>query len=68
MDSAFVQWQKNRVELRLKLLAKWNPRKYGDKTFVAGDKENPVQTETTVNVLDIALTNLERKLQVQNEE
>lgn len=68
MDSAFVQWQKNRVELRLKLLAKWNPRKYGDKTFIAGDKENPVQTESTVSVLDVALTNLERKLQVQNEE
>jgi len=68
MDSAYVQWQKNRVEMRLKLLAKWNPRKYGDKTILAGDKENPVVTESTVNVLDAALLNLERKLQVKNEE
>jgi len=26
--------QKNRVEARLKLLAKWNPKKYGDKVGV----------------------------------
>ena len=68
MDSAYVQWQKNRVEMRLKLLAKWNPRKYGDKTILSGDKENPIQTESTVSVLDAALINLERKLQVKNEE
>jgi hypothetical protein len=68
MDSAYVQWQRNRVEYRLKLLAKWNPRKYGDKTILAGDKENPIQTESTVSVLDAALLNLERKLQVKNEE
>jgi hypothetical protein len=30
-DSGYVAWAKNRVELRLKLLAKWNPKKYGDK-------------------------------------
>lgn len=31
LDPAQVQWQKNRAELRLKLLAKWSPKKYGDK-------------------------------------
>lgn len=30
-DSAHVSWLKNRAEMRLKLLAKWNPKKYGDK-------------------------------------
>ena len=30
IDSAFVAWQKNRVETRLKLLGKWAPRRYGD--------------------------------------
>ena len=68
MDSAYVQWQRNRVEYRLKLLAKWNPKRYGDKTILSGDKENPVVTESTVGVLDAALINLERKLQVKNEE
>ena len=32
-DSAHVGWLKNRAEMRLKLLAKWNPKKYGDKTI-----------------------------------
>lgn len=68
MDSAYVQWQRNRVEYRLKLLAKWNPKRYGDKTILSGDKENPLVTESTVSVLDAALINLERKLQVKNEE
>ena len=31
LDPAAVQMQKNRVEARLKLLAKWNPKKYGEK-------------------------------------
>lgn len=31
IDSAHVAWLKNRFEGRLKLLAKWNPKKYGDK-------------------------------------
>lgn len=31
VDSGYVSWQKARAEFRLKLLAKWNPKKYGDK-------------------------------------
>ena len=31
IDSAWVAHQKLRAEHRLKLLAKWNPKKYGDK-------------------------------------
>ena len=31
LDSAHVAWMKNRIEARLKLLSKWNPKKYGDK-------------------------------------
>lgn len=30
VDPGYVQWQKNRAEQRLKLLAKWSPKKYGD--------------------------------------
>lgn len=30
IDSAAVQWAKNRAETRLKLLAKWDPKRYGD--------------------------------------
>lgn len=34
VDPGYVQWQKNRAEQRLKLLAKWSPKKYGDKIGV----------------------------------
>jgi hypothetical protein len=30
IDSGYVQWQRIRIDQRLKLLAKWNPRKYGE--------------------------------------
>jgi hypothetical protein len=41
-DSAHVAWLRNRAEYRLKLLAKWNPKKYGDRTTLAGDPDNPL--------------------------
>jgi len=66
IDTGYVQWQKNRVEMRLKLLAKWNPRKYGDRTTIAGDKDAPLEVKHS-GVLDDVITNLERKLQLQNE-
>jgi hypothetical protein len=31
VDPGYVAWQKNRVEQRMKLLAKWSPKLYGDK-------------------------------------
>lgn len=36
-DGAHVSWLKNRAEMRLKLLAKWNPKRYGDKVDVTSD-------------------------------
>ena len=41
-DAGYVAWQKARVETRLKLLAKWDPKRYGDKTTIGGDPENPL--------------------------
>lgn len=32
IDTGHVSWARNRAEYRLKLLAKWQPKKYGDKT------------------------------------
>jgi hypothetical protein len=46
-DSAHVQWQKARVETRLKLLACWDPRKYGNKVDVTSGG-NPVPAPTIV--------------------
>jgi len=36
--------RKLQIETRLKLLAKWNPKKYGDRQILAGDKDNPIVT------------------------
>jgi hypothetical protein len=58
-DSAYVQWAKNRVELRLKLLAKWNPKRYGDKVQVAGDAENPLSTVVSFAPFEAILQNIE---------
>lgn len=65
MDSAYVQWQKNRVEMRLKLLAKWNPKKYGDRQIIAGDAEAPLVT-TGDTPLMAAIKNIEMSLQARN--
>jgi hypothetical protein len=34
--------RKLQIWTRLQLLAKWNPTKYGDRTTLAGDKDNPL--------------------------
>jgi hypothetical protein len=34
--------RKLQIETRLKLLAKWDPRRYGDKVIHAGDQDAPV--------------------------
>ena len=33
-DAGFVAWQKNRIWTRTQLLAKWSPKKYGEKVGV----------------------------------
>jgi hypothetical protein len=47
LNTDHVQRSKLRIETRLKLLAKWNPKKYGDKstTELTGKDGGPVQTE-----------------------
>ena len=44
-DAGSIAWNKNRAEHRLKLLACWNPAKYGSKVAVGGDPGNPVKVE-----------------------
>jgi hypothetical protein len=58
--------RKLQIETRLKLLAKFNPKKYGDKVVHAGDDENPVVIENNLNVFGELLKNI--KMQRQMEE
>jgi hypothetical protein len=58
-DPGSIAWRKNQIETRLKLLAKWNPRKYGDKTVLAGDPDAPVKIAVDFGTFDAMLTNIE---------
>lgn len=50
-DGGAVQHAKLRIETRLKLLAKWNPKKWGEKLGIGGaDELPPVQTNATVTL------------------
>jgi hypothetical protein len=40
--------RKLRIETRLKLLSKWDPKRYGEKLSLGGDKENPIHLEANV--------------------
>lgn len=49
IDPGSVQWAKNRAEQRLKLLAKWDPKRYGDRVTNehTGANGGPIQSEVS---------------------
>lgn len=66
IDPGYVHLVKARAEITLKLLAKWNPKRYGDRVQVAGDADNPLKTETTIQageLFNTILQNMELKKQ-----
>jgi hypothetical protein len=57
------------IETRLKLLAKFNPKKYGDRQILAGDPDSPFEVQNdAMTILAAAVKNLELKRQTANEE
>ena len=48
VDSAWVQWQKNRVDARKWVASKLKPRSYGERVQVAGDADSPLKVEAEV--------------------
>lgn len=52
LNGEHVQRSKLRIETRLKLLAKWNPKKWGDKTQaeISGPGGGAIQTEARIDV------------------
>ena len=57
-DPGSIAWRKMQIETRLKLLAKWSPKKYGDKTILAGDDKNPVVIEASFDIFGELLKNI----------
>lgn len=59
--------RKLQIETRLKLLACWNPKKYGTKVALGGDPGNPIQVEAQIEsntYLAAIMKNAELKKQV----
>jgi hypothetical protein len=63
VDPGYVQWQKAKADIGLKLLAKWNPKRYGDKIALGGDPGNPLQTQVDVTIFDTLVQTLENRRQ-----
>jgi len=70
VDSGWVTWQKNRVDARKWVASKLKPKKYGDRTTLAGDADNPLKVDVDAkDLFDRILTNMELAKQVNaNEE
>ena len=51
--------RKLQIETRLKLLAKWNPKKYGDRQILAGDKDSPLEVKADLGVFETMLQTVE---------
>lgn len=56
IDSGHVAWQRARVDTRLKLLACWNPARYGNRTTteLTGANGGPVEVASPADVAAVA--------------
>jgi len=68
LDSAFLLWQKNRIDARKWTAMKLKPRKYGDRLQVAGSKDEPMEVNAKIEATSLfegLMQNLELKKQVK---
>jgi hypothetical protein len=66
IDAGYVQLIKARADIKLKLLAKWNPKRYGDRVQLAGSKDEPMEHKVEVkSFFDGIMQNLELAKQVK---
>jgi hypothetical protein len=65
LDSAYIAWQKQRIDARKWNASKQRPKKYGDRVTHGGDDESPVVVEHNLNVFGDLLKAI--KLQRQSE-
>jgi hypothetical protein len=50
-DSEWISRSRLRVETRLKLLAKWDPKRYGEKQLLGSDPDNPLPAGFNVRLV-----------------
>jgi len=69
LHSAYIQWQKQRIDARKWTAMKLKPKKYGDRQILAGDSEAPLEVQNdAMTILAAAVKNLELKRQTVNEQ
>ena len=66
IDAGYVQLLRVRGDLKLKLLAKWNPKRYGDTIKIGGDADNPLTIKANVEIFGDILTNMQASRQVKS--
>jgi hypothetical protein len=70
-EEDMIAHRKLQIETRLKLLAVWDPKRYGNKMQVGGDGGDPIKIRAQVEaeeLLDAILENTELHRQVKNNE
>lgn len=66
IDGASVQWAARRADLRLKLLAKWDPKRYGDRQLIGSDPENPLPSAVSLDASKLSSDALREILAAKN--
>jgi hypothetical protein len=67
IDPGYVSWIKVQADIKLKLLAKWNPKRYGDKVELSGDHERSVTVDLYHTVFGKLLENMKTQRQQEQE-
>jgi len=66
IDPGYVSWIKVQADIKLKLLDKWNPKRYGDKVELSGDPDKPLVTDMYHTAFGQLLDNM--RMQRQQEQ
>lgn len=66
LDSAYILWQRQRIEARKWTPMKLKPKKYGDRVTHAGDDSDPLVVETHLNVFEELLKNIKLRRQAED--
>jgi len=66
IDVGFVQWKKNQIDQRMRLLSKWDPKRYGDKLALGGADDLPPIKKLTDGDLLARISELQDKLKADD--
>lgn len=67
-NSEHVQRSRLRIETRLKLLAKWDPKRYGEKTLHGSDPDNPLPASPLLDASKLSAAALREVIEAAKRE